>query len=87
MPLRVITEAVVEVVLVSGIVVRLPLSKVPEAVTRLVLLEAEVPPTVELPTLEAALVTKRKGHGRRSKAVLLGRRDCSRLWKPPSGFV
>jgi hypothetical protein len=35
-PLRVIAEPMVEVVLPSGIVVRLPLSTAPEAVTRLV---------------------------------------------------
>jgi hypothetical protein len=35
-PLRIVAEPMVEVVLLSGIVVRLPLSAAPEAVTRLV---------------------------------------------------
>jgi len=35
-PLRVVAEPMVEIVLLSGIVVRLPLSAAPEAVTRLV---------------------------------------------------
>jgi len=35
-PLRVVAEPLVEVVLLSGIVVRLPLTAAPEAVTRLV---------------------------------------------------
>lgn len=35
-PLRVVAEPIVEVVLLSGIVVRLPLGSPPEAVTRLV---------------------------------------------------
>jgi hypothetical protein len=35
-PLRVVAEPMAEVVLISGIVVRVPLSAAPEAVTRLV---------------------------------------------------
>jgi hypothetical protein len=35
-PLRVVAEPMVEIVLLSGIVVRLPLSATPEAVTRLI---------------------------------------------------
>lgn len=36
MPLRIVAEPMAETVLSSGVVVRLPVSTVPEAVTRLV---------------------------------------------------